>query len=899
MPTSVKIISDKQCFISADSIDSYFSGNQVKEYNVLLDQFDLTYDIVDYYLQVGKPKGIQGWIIHLSAVISQVPYLIDAILPELIRIQVPFKIPLNKEIAENILFGKFGYRNLAKIVCIYPHDSQQLLKLIQFLLEKTKDFKGPLIPTDFQLGGIVFVRFGSTNPIIKIDGDGVVKKYFYTVDGKLIEDNYPVPFKLYDGLEWPFSSITAYKVIPNSDNRKSRIKVLRSIVEDFKGSVHLISYKVGLFRKIKCILKEGRYCMYSDDYGRDIQDRLRWQFELHKALENIIPIPKALDFFISNKDASLIIEYIDGEILDKKIVSIYDGRIWADLSVDKKIIIFGFLFQIIDMVFKIHHHGFVHRDITPNNFIVGESGKVYMIDLELMYSINGNMPRPPFILGTKGFMSPEQRRAEIPTTKEDIFAIGALMIVLFTCLLPTTLNSGSEIDLKNRLMVLIGNEELVCLICCCLLENSDNRPNLDTLKERLTKIYNESNFSQPIKISNGIRLKVSQSVNSAINGLKSSVLVDKNGLWYSSSPKDSFISSNSEGPYCLLTGLFNGIPSVFYTLFELRRAGFDVDNVLKDCSEANLKYLTDECFSNLDQLSNGLYYGTYGLAMMLASGVKSGYIINSEEIEKLISECFNSKVQGGNIAFGASGMGLALIYCYDYLNAEFVQQKLKEICNFLLESQESDGSWFTSEDPKGPASKYLGLSFGISGILYFLLSYINIFYDEKTDLAIVRGLDWLDNQKSEYGDAYSWTISVNSSDTDPWFANGVTGIAFTFIRAFQFYNNEKYKRIVKGALLNHPERIAYRILGQNAGLCGLGEVYLEAYSVFKEDIWRLRADWIAELLTNLYTNIDPNSCFWVMDNLNNTADLMDGNCGTIHFLARWLEPEKLSMPIFV
>src|ERR1700722_15295550 len=130
-------------------------------YAAILHSFGLHYKLVGYQYQVGEIKATQGWIIHLSVVLSQVRYLFEKVIPFLSQHGVTFKIPINDAVSEDILNGNYGVTQIGKIVSIYSENELFTISLAKELVSLTQFFKGPGIPTDICLGGIVYTRYGS------------------------------------------------------------------------------------------------------------------------------------------------------------------------------------------------------------------------------------------------------------------------------------------------------------------------------------------------------------------------------------------------------------------------------------------------------------------------------------------------------------------------------------------------------------------------------------------------------------------------------------------------------------------------------------------------------------------------------------------------------------------
>jgi predicted Ser/Thr protein kinase len=162
-------------------------------------------------------------------------------------------------------------------------------------------------------------------------------------------------------------------------------------------------------------------------------DRLR-RFEQEAKAAGVLNHPNVTAVYDigTHEDAPYVVqELLEGETLRAVLAG---GKLSARKTIDYSL-------QIVHGLAAAHEKGIVHRDLKPENIFVTNDGRVKILDFGLAKLTHTeergtqvtNLPtatagtEPGVVLGTLGYMSPEQVRGRPADARSDIFSFGAIL----------------------------------------------------------------------------------------------------------------------------------------------------------------------------------------------------------------------------------------------------------------------------------------------------------------------------------------------------------------------------------------------------------------------------------------------------------------------------------------
>ena len=143
----------------------------------------------------------------------------------------------------------------------------------------------------------------------------------------------------------------------------------------------------------------------------------------------------------------IVMQYVEGETLAERLTKGPLGlREVLDLAI-----------PIADALAEAHRHGIVHRDIKPQNVMIGSRRQVKVMDFGLAKPIvaagspeseahtRTALTAPGMVAGTVAYMSPEQARGERGLdARSDIFSFGIVLYEMLTGRQPFATGNSAE-----------------------------------------------------------------------------------------------------------------------------------------------------------------------------------------------------------------------------------------------------------------------------------------------------------------------------------------------------------------------------------------------------------------------------------------------------------------------
>lgn len=168
---------------------------------------------------------------------------------------------------------------------------------------------------------------------------------------------------------------------------------------------------------IKEILPE-----FASDY--EIRSRTEKEVQLLETLDHR-SIVKVYDHFPLNGNFYIVLEYVDGLNIEQ-----YVGQYGA-LHYNRAI---RFMIDVLEAMQYVHEKGIIHRDLKPSNIMIRQDERVCLLDFGIAKDTNagGAGTVVGTIIGSDGYMSPEQANGFGIDHRADVYSLGCVLYYMLT-----------------------------------------------------------------------------------------------------------------------------------------------------------------------------------------------------------------------------------------------------------------------------------------------------------------------------------------------------------------------------------------------------------------------------------------------------------------------------------
>jgi len=186
-------------------------------------------------------------------------------------------------------------------------------------------------------------------------------------------------------------------------------------------------------------------------------------------------IPAIYDVDFSDKNFLIVFQFIEGATLEKVIeaegaCAVIQARQW--------------FLQISSALDHAHSLGIIHRDIKPANIIITPNREAaYLVDfgIALTREDGRKLTQSGFVIGTPGYMSPEQQKGEELDVMTDVYSLG---VTFYEALAGKHMPVGEyeELSAKNEAV----SPQIDELIRDCLLPKEKRIQTAKSFTQRLS-----------------------------------------------------------------------------------------------------------------------------------------------------------------------------------------------------------------------------------------------------------------------------------------------------------------------------------------------------------------------------------------------------------------------------
>ncbi len=197
----------------------------------------------------------------------------------------------------------------------------------------------------------------------------------------------------------------------------------------------------------------GREIAYKELRGElnqidEIRDFFVYEGQITAQLDhpNIVPIHELGRCPSTSADGKESLYLIMKRIRGRTLLNVIEERESGPLGEDELFSLLQSFLKVCDAVGFAHSRGVIHRDLKPDNIMLGDYGEVYVVDWGIAMVLDDKVERTKGpVVGTPAYMSPEQAegRHDKVDKRSDIYCLGGCLYELLTGCAPHVLEDDS------------------------------------------------------------------------------------------------------------------------------------------------------------------------------------------------------------------------------------------------------------------------------------------------------------------------------------------------------------------------------------------------------------------------------------------------------------------------
>lgn len=218
---------------------------------------------------------------------------------------------------------------------------------------------------------------------------------------------------------------------------------------------------------------------------RHLSERAEWvkRFEQEASAVAQLRHPNIIQVYDFNKTGStyyMVMEYVAGQTLDKKLAALNSAKIRLPLHS-----VLNIMVTLCDAVGYAHDQQIIHRDLKPSNIVMNLLDQPMLMDFGIAKMVDSDMVQTATgtTMGTAAYMAPEQVTGQEVDHRADLYALGVILYELLNGTPPYQGKSPLTVMMKHvnedlpdiRLRHSGLPETIVAILEKALQKNPDDR----------------------------------------------------------------------------------------------------------------------------------------------------------------------------------------------------------------------------------------------------------------------------------------------------------------------------------------------------------------------------------------------------------------------------------------